>query len=88
MIYQPAHEHYIQVHDHITAGNERRGLSPKKVFAEASYVSAEYIKNYRDRGQELMGYMRGFAGREKAFKTEALKVDFENRFTLIVAPVW
>jgi hypothetical protein len=79
MIYQQANGHDGHVHDQITEDNERLGLKPRKVFVDSNYLSGELIKQYRDRGQELMGYMQGYAGREKAFQTEAFQIDIEHR---------
>ena len=79
MIYQPANGHDGNIHNQILSGNEEVGLEPEKVFVDSNYVSGEMIKQYRDNGQELMGYMQGYAGREKAFQTEAFKIDIENR---------
>jgi hypothetical protein len=79
MIYQQANGHDGNIHDQLLSDNKRAGLEPKKLFADSNYLSGELIKRYRDHGQELMGYMQGYAGREKAFQTEAFEVDIENR---------
>lgn len=79
MIYQSANEHDGKVHDQIALGNERVGLSPPKTFADSNYVSGERIKQYRDHGGELMGYIQHHGTREPAFRLEAFEIDCENR---------
>jgi hypothetical protein len=78
MIYQQANGHDGNVHDQVTEGNEHLGLKPAKVFVDSNYLSGQLIKEYQDRGQKLMGYMQGYAGREKAFQTEAFQIDIEH----------
>ncbi len=79
MIYQQANENDPCVHEQITADNEQIGLKPRKLYVDSGYLSAKLIKQYRDRGQELMGYMPGYGGREKAFQTEAFAIAIEKQ---------
>lgn len=85
MIYQPANEYDGDVHDQVSLDNERIGLEPNTLFADSNYVSGEHIKQYRDRGQELMGYPKSYGGKDKAFLLEAFDIDFDNYFSVCPA---
>jgi hypothetical protein len=85
MIYQAANGHDGNIHDEIILGNEQLGLTPGKLFVDSSYLSGELIKQYSDCGQELMGYMQGYAGREEAFQNEAFDIEFENQIAICPA---
>ena len=85
MIYQQANGHDGNIHEQIRIGNQHTGLSPKKLFADSNYLSAELLKRYRDRGQELMGYLQGYGGREKAFQNEAFDIDLKTGRTVCPA---
>lgn len=80
MIYQEANGHDGNIHEKVRQGNDRLGLNPEKLYADSNYLSGEWIKRYRDHGQELMGYMQRFySGREPAFQNEAFDIDIEKR---------
>ena len=85
MIYQQANGHDGNIHDQIATGNQYAGLAPKKLFVDSNYLSGELIKQYRDGGQELISYMQGYAGREKAFQTEAFEIDLEKQVAVCPA---
>jgi hypothetical protein len=85
MIYQPANEVDRDVLEQLTTDIEQLGLKPGKLYVDSGYISAEMIKSFRDRGQELMGYMPGYGGREKAFQTEAFAIDIEKEVAICPA---
>ena len=85
MIYQVANGHDSKIHDEIALGNEHFGFKPEKLFVDSSYLSGELIKQYRDREQELMGYLQGYAGREEKFRSEAFEIDLEKQIAICPA---
>jgi hypothetical protein len=80
MIYQQAHAHDCNVHEKLREGNECRGLEPEKVYADMSYINGGAICEYRNRGQELMGYMQGeYTRKPEEFKAYSFSIDMQKR---------
>ncbi len=79
MIYQEAQENDSKIHEKIKEGNGQRGLSPKKIFADSNYIGGKFIKEYRENGQELMGYMQeNGTVRDKDFRNDKFIIDMKT----------
>jgi IS5 family transposase len=70
MVYQRANEDDSRVHGQVREENKRRGLHPEKLYADSKYISGAAIREYRENGQELMGYMQG----ERSKKPEGFQL--------------
>lgn len=80
MIQQEAKANDQKIHDKLNESNERNGLNPNKIYADGNYISSESIKNYRENGQELMGYIgKDTSDRHDDFKNEKFDIDLENK---------
>lgn len=80
MIYQQAQAHDCNVHEKLREGNECRGLEPEKVYADRSYVNGGAIREYRNHGQELMGYIQGeYTRKPEEFKAYSFSIDMQKR---------
>ena len=80
MIYQQANEHDIHCHERFKEGNKKRGLHPDKIYTDTGYISGAHIKEYRRKGQELMGYIQVDSQKKpKGFKVDDFSFDLKNR---------
>ncbi len=76
MIYQKSNEDDSKIHGKVKEGNEQKGLKPEKLYVDGSYISGAYIYDYRENGQELMGYMKGSSSRKpEDFKLDKFSID-------------
>jgi transposase len=79
MIYQKANEYDSKIHEKIVEGNKQKGFKPEKLYADLGYISGASIRDYRKRGQELMGYIRGeTTPKLEDFKVEKFSIDMEK----------
>jgi transposase len=79
MIYQKSNEDDSQIHEKIKEGNTHRGLHPKKLYADSSYISGGAIREYSTKGQTLMGYIRGGTEKKPAgFKLADFSIDMNT----------
>lgn len=85
MVYQRANEDDSKIHSRIIEGNTKRGLKPNKVYADANYIAGAHIKEYRQRGQELMGYIQNNSKKDEDFRPEKFDIDIERRVAICPA---
>ena len=79
MIYQRANEDDSRIHEQVREENERRGLQPEKLYADTKYISGVAIRDYRQGGQELMGYIQGDRSKKpEAFKLQKFNIDMHT----------
>lgn len=79
MIYQKSNENDSRIHKHVQEGNEQRGLEPEKIYADTNYINGSALDDYRNRGQELMGYIqRNTSKKPEAFKLQRFAVNMNT----------
>lgn len=79
MIYQKANEHDSKIHEKVKEGNEQKGLQPDKLYADSGYVNGASLKEYKQHGQELMGYIqKETTAKPEAFKVEKFSIDMKT----------
>ena len=79
MIYQRANESDSRIHEQVREENEQRGLQPEKLYADTKYISGAAIRDYRQGGQELMGYIQGDRSKKpEAFKLQKFNIDMHT----------
>jgi hypothetical protein len=71
MVYQNANKDDSKIHGKIKEGHERNGLKPEKLYTDGNYLSGALIHEYRENGQELMGYKKS----DNSKKPEGFKLD-------------
>jgi len=80
MIQQKANENDNKILEKYDEVNEKQGLKPDKIFTDSNYVSAEAIKNYKEEGQELMGFSQeDTSKKDENYKLDKFEVDFVNK---------
>jgi transposase len=79
MIYQSSNEDDSRIHGRVQECNDRKGLRPEKLYADAKYITGAVLHAYRENGQKLMGYMQSDRSKKPAaFKLEKFQVDIAN----------
>jgi transposase len=79
MIYQRANESDIKIHEKVRESNENKGFKPEKLYADSNYIDGGRIREYRDHGQELMGYIQEeITKKPEGFKAENFSIDIDT----------
>ena len=79
MIYQRANESDSRIHEQVREENEQRGLQPEKLYADTNYISGAAIRDYRQGGQELMGYIPPDTSKKpEAFRLQKFDIDMHT----------
>jgi transposase len=80
MIQQEAKAGDRLIHPLLNNENNRNGLKPEKIFADGNYISSGAINNYREKNQELMGYIgKDVSKKDEEYKTDKFKIDIINK---------
>ncbi len=79
MIQQPANENDNKILPKLKEMNDERGLKPDKTYADTNYLSGTAIREFEERGENLMGYVQKDTSlKPKNFKLENFKIDMKN----------
>jgi transposase len=83
MIQQTANENDNKILEKYDEKNKNLGLKPNKIFTDSNYISAESIKNYKEKSQEIMGYSQlDTSKKDEKYKLDKFKVNFENKIAI------
>ncbi len=69
----------MKIHERVIEGNKEKGFEPEKMYADSGYISGAGIRDCRNEGQELMGYIRGEnSPKPEDFKVEKFAIDMKK----------